>query len=149
MRNILGNILWLFIGAFAVVSSLRLGIGDIRRPGAGFVLFLAGSLFIGCILLQAILNGASSRSKKHLSATWPVVPGRPVIVVVIAALIYLAVLEKLGYLLATFAFMLLLFGLNRIKLRIVMICALSSVAASYCIFQGLLKVPLPKGFFGF
>jgi len=149
MRNILGNILWLFIGAFAVVSSLRLGIGDIRRPGAGFVLFLAGSLSIGCILLQAILNDASSRSEKHLSATWPVVPGRPVIVVVIAALIYLAVLEKLGYLLATFAFMLLLFGLNRIKLRIVMICALSSVAASYCIFQGLLKVPLPKGFFGF
>jgi putative tricarboxylic transport membrane protein len=149
MRNILGNILWLFIGAFAVISSLRLGIGDIRRPGAGFVLFLAGSLFIGCILLQATLNGASSRSEKHLSATWPLVPGRPVIVVVIAALIYLAVLEKLGYLFTTFAFMLLLFGLNRIKLRIVMICALSSVAASYCIFQGLLKVPLPKGFFGF
>lgn len=84
-----------------------------------------------------------------LADAWPGIPERPVLVVVIAALIYLSVLEKLGYLLATFAFMLLLFRLNRIKLRIVVMCALSSVAASYCIFQGLLKVALPRGFFGF
>jgi putative tricarboxylic transport membrane protein len=149
MRNILGSVFWLFIGGFAMTSSLRLGIGDIRRPGAGFVLFSAGSLFIGCILLQAFLSRTGSRREEPLSDVWPGIPERPVQVVVIAALIYLSVLEQLGYLLATFAFMLLLFGLNRIKLRIVVMCAVSSVAASYCIFQGLLKVPLPKGFFGF
>ena len=149
MRHLLGNAFWLFIGGFAVISSLRLGIGDIHRPGAGFVLFLAGSLFIGCILLQAILSRTGRRREEPSSGIWPRIPERPVQVVVIGALVYLSVLEKLGYLLATFAFMLLLFGLNRIKLRTVVICALSSVAASYCIFQGLLKVPLPRGFFGF
>jgi hypothetical protein len=149
MRNILGSVFWLLIGGFAVISSLRLGIGDIRRPGAGFVLFLAGSLFVGCILLQAILSRTGSKKEQPLSDAWPGIPERPVQVVVIGALIYLSVLEKLGYLIATFAFMLLLFGLNSIKLRILVICALSSVAASYCIFQGLLKVPLPRGFFGF
>ena len=149
MRNILGNGLWLFIGSFAMISSFRLGIGDIRRPGDGFVLFLAGSLFIGCILVRVILSHTAGRDERPLSTAWSAISRRPVIIVIIAALLYLSVLEQLGYLLATFAFMLLLFGLNRIKLRIVMICALSSVAASYCIFQGLLNVPLPKGFFGF
>jgi putative tricarboxylic transport membrane protein len=146
-RELLGGAVWLALGLFGLFSSLRLGIGTVRDPGSGFVLFYASLLFIGCIVLTLLLS-CFNRQGSAPAQSWRGLCRRKVLVVVGASILYLPLLEKLGYLLATFALMLVLFGLGRLRLLVLLSCAGATVAGSYFIFHTLLKVPLPKGMLG-
>jgi putative tricarboxylic transport membrane protein len=147
-RKILGGGAWLALGLFGLLSSLRLGIGSIHDPGSGFVLFSASLLFIGCIVLMLLLDHLN-RQESAPAESWRGLCRRKVLVVVGASILYLLILEKLGYLLATFALMLVLFGLGRMRLWVLLGCAGATVAGTYFIFHTLLKVPLPQGLWGF
>jgi putative tricarboxylic transport membrane protein len=146
-RGILDGAVWLALGLFGLFSSIRLGIGNVRDPGSGFVLFYASLLFIGCIVLMLFLSHFNCQRPAPVES-WRGLCRRKVLVVVGASILYLFILEKVGYLLATFALMLVLFGLGRLRLWVLLSCAGATVAGSYCIFHTLLKVPLPKGILG-
>jgi putative tricarboxylic transport membrane protein len=146
-REILSGVVWLALGLFGLFSSLRLGIGNVREPGSGFVLFYASILFVGCIVLMLFLS-YFNRQESAPVESWRSLCRRKVLVVVGASILYLLLFEKLGYLLATFALMLVLFGLGRLRLWVLLSCAGATVAGSYFIFHSLLKVPLPKGMLG-
>lgn len=63
-----------------------------------------------------------------------------------AALIaYWLVLSKLGYPIATFALMLVLFSLGRMKPWMMILGSLITVLLSYYLFDHLLQAPLPRG----
>lgn len=147
-RDVLSSTVFLVLGLLALFSSLLLGVGDVGDPGSGFVLFYVSLLFLGCIALLLVFSHQRFQGTVP-SEAWHVLPRRPVSIVVAASVVYPFVLERLGYLLATFAFMLLLFGFNRMKLWLLVTSAASTVAASYYLFHNLLQVPLPKGLLGF
>jgi cell division protein FtsW (lipid II flippase) len=71
-------------------------------------------------------------------------------IIVVAVLIaYCLVLPKLGYLLATFGLMLVLFTLGKMKFWVVIPCSLLAVLLTYGLFDYLLRIPLPRSILGF
>lgn len=147
-RDIISSAVFFVLGLSTLISSLLLGIGDVGNPGSGFVLFYVSLLFLACIALTLVFS--HRRFLKNVSSeVWHILPRRPVPLVVAASIVYPLILEGLGYLLTTFAFMLLLFGLNRMKLWVLVTSAAATVSISYYIFHSLLQVPLPKGLLGF
>lgn len=148
-RDALSGVVWLAIGLFVLMTSIRLGLGQFSDPGSGFVACGASVLFIGSTFLMMITSRMNRQASEPLAESWRGLRWRTVLIVIVGSVVYLLLLDKLGYLLATFGFMLLLFGLGRMKLWIVLLCAVLSVAGSYYIFHSLLKVPLPRGMFSF
>jgi putative tricarboxylic transport membrane protein len=148
-RDALSGVVWLAIGLFVLITSVRLGLGDFSDPGSGFVACGASAIFIGSTLLMMATSWFNRQASTPLAEAWRGLRWRKVLIVIAGSVIYLLLLDKLGYLLATFGFMLLLFGLGRMKLWVLLLCALLSVAGSYYIFHNLLKVPLPRGMFSF
>jgi hypothetical protein len=67
-----------------------------------------------------------------------------------AALIaYCLVLPKFGYPISTFALMLVLFSLGRMKPWMIILGSLITVLLSYYLFDHLLRTPLPRGLLRF
>lgn len=148
-RDALSGVVWLALGLFVLITSVRLGLGSFSDPGSGFVACGASILFLSSTVLMLVTGRLSGRPPAPLAEAWRGLRWRTVLLVITGSVIYLFVLDKLGYLLATFAFMLLLFGLGKMKPWVVLLCALLSVVGSYYIFHGLLKVPLPRGILSF
>lgn len=148
-RDVISGVVWLAIGLFVLITSIRLGLGSFSDPGSGFVACGASILFLSSTLLMLATSRSNRRAATPLAEAWRGLRWRSVLIVVVASVIYLLLLDKLGYLLATFGFMLLLFGLGRMKLWVLLLCATVSVAGSYYIFHSLLKVPLPRGILRF
>lgn len=148
-RDRITCVVWLGISVFAGITALNLGVGTWHNPGSGFLLF-------GTALLLAIFTVALfglSFLKKNETAH-PADAGREPHwgrnIIVIAALIgYCLALQKLGYVVATFGLMLVLFGLGKMKPRAIVLAAVLTVLISYCLFGYFLKTPLPKGVLGF
>jgi hypothetical protein len=140
---------WLILSAFVMNASLRLGVGELRSPGPGFIPFWAsvGLAFFACILLGFNLT-------QRTQAAWPKnskkVTGKGNHLIMIVALtLYCMALQKFGYLLTTFGLMMALFGLGKMKPWVMITGSLVTSLSSYGLFGYLLGTPLPRGIFGF
>lgn len=148
-RDLAGCAVWLILSVFVFTASLRLGVGALRSPGPGFIPFWAsvGLAFFACILLGfnlAAKKQAVSRGKGAKDSHW----GNHLIVIA-ALTIYCLALEKVGYLLATFGLMMVLFRMGKMKPWAIIIGSLVASLSSYGLFAYLLGTPLPRGVFGF
>lgn len=143
-RNSVSSIVFLLFAAFVLISSLGLGIGQLRNPRPGFLPFWASLfLIIFCLILFGI-NYLNKNTKVRLADLWRSLNWRKNIIVVFALLIYCFALSKIGYLAATFALMAILFSLGGMKTWMVIISSLLAVFLSYGLFYYLLKTPLPR-----
>lgn len=148
-REIISGGLWLCIATAVLAASVRLGLGTYDNPGPGFLAF-------GAVVLLAVLSGAllvvSLSAKERnvpLVNLWTGRKWSIPLLVTMALIIYSLVLSKLGYLIATGALMVVLFYLGKLKLRLAIPGALLTALATFFLFQYLLKMPLPRGLFGF
>ncbi len=141
--------LWLVLAALFCIASLRLGVGPLRSPGPGFIPFWAGLGLAVCAGILAVSRpGAPRHAGRRQPAAGEARPlGRLVVVAGLAA--YCLALERIGYPVATFGLMLLLFGRGNMRPWVAVGAALVASAASYGLFAQLLKTPLPRGMFGF
>jgi putative tricarboxylic transport membrane protein len=119
-------------------------------PGSGFLPFWLG---IVMAVLAAILIVASWVSKTDPQEKPPFPGGKALmrVTLVMAGLGgYIFLMEILGFLLNTFAFVAyLMLAVEREKLKLTMLVALFTTAGLYLIFQVLLGITLPKNMFGF
>ena len=148
--NFVDCAVWLVLSGVALTASLRLGIGALRSPGPGFIPFWAGIglAFFACILLGLNLAAKTQAIRRDKEAG--AANRRNRLIVVIAALtLYCLTLAKLGYLLATFGLMIVLFRLGKMRPWAMVIGALIASLSSYGLFAFLLGTPLPRGFFRF
>jgi len=148
-RDTLSSLVWFAVGIFVFISSIRLGIGSLSKPGPGFVSFYASIFFIGFTVLMLIMNRFDPKKFSKLTDAWKGLHWGAVLIVIGSSIIYLLILDKLGYLLSTFGFMLLLFGLGKMKPWVMLISTALAVIGSYYLFHILLKVPLPRGILSF
>ena len=148
-RDTLSSLVWFAVGIFVFISSIRLGIGSLSKPGSGFVSFYASIFFIGFTVLMLVMNRFDPKRFSRLADAWKGLHWGAVLIVIGSSIIYLLILDKIGYLLSTFGFMLLLFGLGKMKPWIALISTALAVIGSYYLFHILLKVPLPRGILSF
>jgi putative tricarboxylic transport membrane protein len=133
------------IAIFFCIESLSLGIGNLRYPGAGFIPFFGG-IILGCLSLGIFISTLRGKGASFgLGQDW-----KKGAWVLGCLLFYLLALDKIGFVITTFFFMILLLVSSRPRRwsGILLISSLT-VVFSYLIFVRFLGVDLPKGTFGF
>jgi putative tricarboxylic transport membrane protein len=137
------GLIWFVLGSAIAIEALRLGVGEVRLPGIGFMPFLVG-VFLGgfgfVLTLRAHLKG------KEGDRLWAGQNWKKVIVTLAALFIYISLMDPLGFLVSTFLLNFVLFKVTAPKKWFSPLLTSAAVVFScYLIFFLWLKVPLPKG----
>lgn len=147
----IGSIFWLIIGVYTAINAYRLGIGIFRRPGPGFIFFLAGLLLIilSIIDLMVTLYGKSKKSKED-EPIWSSVRWQKVLIVLVGMSIYTYIFSYVGFFLCTFLLMIFLFKVvESTKWWAAVLGSFVTNLISYAIFKLWLGIPFPQGVLGF
>lgn len=127
-----------------------------RIPGqnVGPALFpgIVGAAMVVCGAVL-VVRGMKARRLEAGSARWAELPAwmasRPhvlaLVVLVAANLFYLLAVQRLGFLLTAFAYLVALMAVLRVRLAVVLPVALVMTLAIHYAFYKLLRVPLPWG----
>jgi len=148
-RDLAGSLVFLSLGGLVLAMSLSLGIGSWHNPEAGFMPFWAALLMI---VFSLILFGLSLRKPADAAggaALWRGLSWPKSVIAVAGLIIYVAIVSFAGYLIATGLLMLCLFRCGPMKFRSAAIGAVLSVGLTYVLFHFILKIPLPRGIWGF
>ncbi len=120
-------------------------VGTLADPGPGYVPLLLACTLGGIGLLVAVMG---ARSQSLADTAWP--EATRALIIMGACVAATFALERIGYRLTTAAFLVFFLGVIERKhpLTVVMVSAGFSLASFYVI-GVLLKVPLPRGPWGF
>ena len=143
-RDLVSALFWLAVAIFAAVQGLALKLGTLHQPGPGFFPFWGG-VVLAVLSLVLVVKSLGSRSAAPLA--WP--ESSRVFVVAGAILGYVLLLERVGFVAVTFAFLVLLLRLERRGWAFSAATAGMGAAASWALFQLWLKTQLPVGPLGF
>jgi hypothetical protein len=141
MRTIRSGIFFFGLSLFVIWESLRVGLGTAKVPGAGFISFCVGIILAFLSLLLIYQSWRLREPKKQL-------PIR--VVLALAALYaYSLVLNTLGFIVATFFLVALLFHLGEAR-RWWVLLGMSALVTllTYVLFGRLLHVYFPQGILG-
>jgi putative tricarboxylic transport membrane protein len=151
-----------------VILSARLEIGSVTRPGPGFfplVLTTALGVVAVALLLTARRRRDRDRPRTDKSALTALAPresgGDPpveaphrthpwkLVATIGAFAVYIALFERLGFVLATVGLLAFLFGaLARYRWPIALVAGVLLALAAHLVFDRWLQVPLPPGILG-
>ncbi len=141
MHELRSGLFFLGLSLFVLWQSLRLELGTLKQPGPGFLSFCAG-VILSVLSLILIHRGWGVReSRKHL-------PPR-VILALVCLFAYSLVLDKVGFVVATFFLVGILFHLGEPR-RWWTLLGMSALVTFlvYLVFGVLLHVFFPRGFLG-
>jgi len=137
------------LGAFMLLESLKVPYLIEGVPGPSF---LPRWIAVGLLVSGAVLaiKAAFPRFGSRAAAEWPAARGWMRVVLVMAALaVAFVVLDKLGFLVTTTLFMLVvIFGLGVRSWLALATVPLVAEIGLYMVFGVWLSVPLPKGLLG-
>ena len=156
LGDLIGGLVLLGISAWAIIGGLILHLGKVSEPQPGFFPFWGGvvlALLSGLLLLQAWAGpcragragkagkaGGAGKAGESFGTIW-----RPMIVI-IGLVAYVALLNTLGYLIATLVFSIVLLRvLGAKRVWALALAALCISLASYVLFDRVLNVTLPAG----
>ena len=143
MREAYSGFFFLVLAVLAIVESLRMGTGTMKEPGAGF-LSLSMGLVIAVFSLVLIIRGwkpePGSRPVKHSVTT---------IIALLALFAYSLIMDRIGFVIATFLLVTVLFHLAEHRRWWVLLGMSALVTAvAYLLFGVVLKVYFPEGMLG-
>jgi putative tricarboxylic transport membrane protein len=141
MRELRSGLFFFGLSLLVLWESFRVELGTLKEPGSGFLSLFAG-LGILALSLVLIIRGWGVRE-----------PGKPhshrVTFAMISVFIYSFVLDSLGFILATFFLVAVLFRLGQPRSWWFLIGVSALVAfLSYLIFGVFLRVYFPQGLLG-
>ena len=145
-ETLITRVFWAALGVFIAVQARALGMGTLDEPGAGLLAFGLGVLMAAVAIGDALYT-VIRRQRESSVAPWTV-PGRQ-IAVVVALLLYIALLEPAGFLLSTIAFLLSMFvAIGRQSWPRSIVYAIAGSGLCYALFKLALGVQLPAGVLG-
>ena len=147
-RDLASGLFWLAIGIFILTQALDLGVGAFSTPGAGFMLFWSSAIFLvlsAVLILKAVVR---SNAKKGIAELWRDLSWGNVLVAVIALALYAILLLKLGFILSTIGFMIVLYAVGKLRPWLIVAGAVFTVVLTYAIFHFALQIQFPRGPFG-
>lgn len=142
--NRISGFILLIIGMMTAWGSTHLSMGKFKHPGPGFLPFGLGIclIILSLILILKSWKKEISPTPLWLRRTWL----RPLLGIVILGF-YALVIDKLGFILTTFIFLLVWMALiERLKWKTILSISVGTTIVLYLIFAFFLEVPLPKGF---
>ena len=123
----------------------RLPLGTLHNPGPGYMPLLL-AIILGALGVVVVLRGGSSPSLAELR--W--LEARHAAAILIGCAFAAFALEWLGYRLTVVVLLMFLLGaMERKRPAVVAAVALGLSFGSFFLFSNLLKVPLPRGPWGF
>jgi putative tricarboxylic transport membrane protein len=141
-----GGLIGLALGGFVIWSGLKLKLGTINDPGAGYVMFYTGilmCLFAAAIIVAALTEGGPTFGSRWQNTRWT----KPVIVIACLAVFAFA-LNPLGFLLSSIPLMVLLLRLvDPVRWQLTIPIALLVPLGMWWILKRLLLIQLPSGIF--
>jgi putative tricarboxylic transport membrane protein len=142
-----GAIFWVAAGLLTCYGAIRLGLGSVTDPGAGFIFFWAG---LSLVILAFVVLAAGLRRDPNTVEEIPEINWTKIVLVLASLLLYAFFLERLGFVLTTFGLLsFLMVCIEGISWVRSLGAAGAAAAASFAIFELWLKIRLPKGLFGF
>jgi len=138
-------------GVLVIALGRRLDFGAWNNPGPGMMPVLLGVFLAGlsAALWLMARRGAGSGAVPGASP-WSAARWRPVVSTLAVLLAYAALLDTLGYVIATFLVLLVLLRvLEPPRWSTTVVSAAAITAVSYGLFVRLLQVQLPRGAWGF
>lgn len=135
----------LFLLAFSSLmafSALKLGLGTINQPEAGFLPFCA-AIFL--LILSLFLFLSSIRKRLISSVPENAIQYKKIIFIIASLLGYSLLLDILGFYCITFLLMFILFLIESRKLRFALVGGILVIISVYILFELLLGVYFPKG----
>ena len=143
-----------FLIAFALLvclGSLNLGFGTFSQPAAGFVPFLSG-LLLGMLSLIDLISGVFTHweADKKDAEIWSDIHWRKLLSTLAILVLYIGLLPKLGFSIATTLLLLFLFRLMEPRpWWLVIVLSVVITGIFYLGFEIALNAQLPRGFLGF
>lgn len=133
------------LGLFVVWERRVLPLGTTGQPGPGYVPLLLAILLI---ILGAILIFQGGRAKALRKVPWAEAPHA---FAILGCCLFITVfMETIGYRLTILAVLGFLFGvIERLKIWLVLVLSSSFAFGTFWLFDSLLRVPLPRGGWGF
>ena len=150
LRDQLSGFFWLAIAIFVCFESIRVKIGTFRIPGPGFLPFWL-SVILGTLSIVLVIKSLLGKEKaRRIRDLWAGTKWRKAILVLVCVLLYARFLPKVGYLIATFGLMIVLYAITeKQRIWVVLGSALMTALATYVVFYLWLEVQLPKGILDF
>jgi putative tricarboxylic transport membrane protein len=150
-HHYIGDILMILVGFYVAAGAIRLGVGSVNKPGAGFIFLWLAVILAGLAVIDLVNNilenNRKSAARKPL---WRGFRWGKVILVLAGVGVYAIVLDILGFILSTFLVLLFLFKVvEPFKWRDAIIGSVLTIAVVYAVFGIWLKVPFPSGILGY
>ena len=143
------GVVFVFLGIVSALGSWRLELGTFKTPGAGLVPFLISVILVILSIIVVITSHEIRKSFQEVLNIWSGVNLTKIVLVLAYLVGYAFCLEKLGYIMTTLIFFLILLKtVGSLKWRVVIITSVLAVSLSYVIFVVFLKVQLPSGIWG-
>jgi putative tricarboxylic transport membrane protein len=150
-KDLIPAFIWMGLGIAVAAISYGLQLGTLRNPGAGLMPFLLGILLSLCsvpILIDSLLT-IRNKAKQGDESIWSGVEFKRLILVIISLICYAMILEKVGFVIATFLLLIILFKvIGSRKWLFTLMASATVVFLSYLLFVTLLKVEMPWGIWG-
>jgi putative tricarboxylic transport membrane protein len=145
---IIANVFWLVLSIAVCLQSWRLDVGGLHTPGPGFLPFYSAILLgvLALISLIQILKETEGPAAGILGG----VRWFKLVFMLVSLFIYVLLFNLLGFVLATFLLLLVLFRvIEPYGWKMVLISSLLTITGTYFFFVVLLESRLPRGFLGF
>jgi putative tricarboxylic transport membrane protein len=141
-----GGLIGVALGGFVIWSGLKLKLGTINDPGAGFVLFYTGilmCLFAASITIASLTEGGPTLGSRWANTRWT----KPLLVIV-CLIAFAFALNPLGFLLSSIPLMLLLLRVvDPVRWPLAIPIALLVPSGMWWVLKRLLLIQLPSGIF--
>jgi putative tricarboxylic transport membrane protein len=141
--------LFLMVFSGAVISeAIQLEIGTPKSPGSGFMIFGAAGV-LGLLALHQFIKSLRSMGREAEKASKEI-HWKRIVSVILANIIYIFLLQPVGFLLCTFLLLCLLFQIHE-KGRWVSAVGGAALTSflSYLVFSRMLQLHLPRGLIPF
>jgi putative tricarboxylic transport membrane protein len=146
--DLISGVIWIIIALLLCIESVRLGIGSFRDPDAGLFPFFTGvlmGLFSILLLLEAMFKKGRAKEEKVIVWSKETLWKNPILTS-LALVAYALIMEKVGYLLTTFVFIVFLSKtIEPQKWSLSILEAIITVLLSYLIFNVWLQCQFPDG----
>ncbi len=145
---ILANVFWLILSVAVCFESTQYSIGGVHMPGPGFLPFYT-AILLGILAFISLVQ-TMKEPDASASEIWGGVHWGKLALMIGALFVYVLLFDRLGFILATFLLLLILFRvIEPYSWRFVLLSSVITISGTYLFFVVLLESRLPKGFLGF